>query len=198
MEVHYMYHFFAMLSRMKFINRWGLMRNTKTENLSEHSYDVAIIAHALVVIHNKISENKLSAERAATLALFHDTTEIITGDMPTPIKYYSDDIRKAYTVVEDMAQNKLISMLPEEMQKEYLPLICENSREDKKLLIFVKAADKLSALIKCIEETKSGNTEFLKAEKTIFESIEKMELPEVKYYIENYLPSYRLTLDEQD
>ena len=198
MEVHYMYHFFAMLSRMKFINRWGLMRNTKTENLSEHSYDVAIIAHALVVIHNKISENKLSAERAATLALFHDTTEIITGDMPTPIKYYSDDIRKAYTIVEDMAQNKLISMLPEEMQKEYLPLICENSPEDKELLIFVKAADKLSALIKCIEETKSGNTEFVKAEKTIFESIEKMKLPEVKYYIENYLPSYRLTLDEQD
>lgn len=193
-----MYHFFAMLSRMKFINRWGLMRNTKTENLSEHSYDVAIIAHALVVIHNNISENKLSAERAATLALFHDTTEIITGDMPTPIKYYSEDIRKAYTIVEDMAQNKLISMLPKDMQKEYMPLICENSPTDKELIIFVKAADRLSALIKCIEETKSGNTEFVKAEKTIFESIQKMELPEVKYYIENYLPSYRLTLDEQD
>ena len=151
-----------MLSRMKFINRWGLMRNTKTENLSEHSYDVAIIAHALVVIHNHISENKLSAERAATLALFHDTTEIITGDMPTPIKYYSDDIRKAYTIVEDMAQKKLISMLPSDVQNDYLPLISENNPEDKELLIFVKAADKLSALIKCIEETKSGNTEFLK------------------------------------
>ena len=174
------------------------MRNTKTENLSEHSFDVAVIAHALVVIHNHISENKLSAERAATLALFHDATEIITGDMPTPIKYYSDDIRQAYTVVENMAQKKLLSMLPDNMQKEYLPLINENDPLDKDLLVFVKAADKLSALIKCIEETKSGNTEFVKAEKTISDSLKQMNLPEVDYYIENYLPSYRLTLDEQD
>jgi len=193
-----MYHFFAMLSRMKFINRWGLMRNTKTENLSEHSFDVAVLAHALVVIHNKISNNYLSPEKAATLALFHDVTEIITGDMPTPIKYYSKDIRKAYTIVEDMAQNKLLSMLPEDVQEDYAPLICENSPENKDLIIFVKAADKLSALIKCIEETKSGNTEFIKAEKTISDALKEMDLPEVDFYIKNYLPSYRLTLDEQE
>lgn len=193
-----MYHFFAMLSRMKYINRWGLMRNTKTENLAEHSYDVAVISHALAVIHNSISDTRVSPERAAALALFHDTTEIITGDMPTPIKYYSSDVRKAYTIVEDMAQKKLLSMLPDEFKKEYTALICENSPEDAQLFKLIKAADKLSALIKCIEETKSGNSEFVQAEKSILSSLEKMKLPEIEFFIQNYLPSYRLTIDEQD
>ena len=193
-----MNHFFAMLSRMKFINRWGLMRNTKTENLSEHSYETAIISHALVVIHNSISDTQLSAERAATLALFHDVTEIITGDMPTPIKYYSPEIRNAYTAVEDMAQKKLLSMLPSSFSAEYSPLISGNSPEDESLIKYIKAADKLSALIKCIEEIKTGNTEFIQAEKALICALEEMQLPEISFYMENYLPSYRLTLDEQE
>lgn len=193
-----MYHFFAMLSRMKLINRWGLMRNTRAENLCEHSYETAIVAHALVLIHNKHSAHTLNADRAATLALYHDVTEIITGDMPTPIKYYSSEIRKAYNEVEDMAQSKLVSMLPKEYADDYGALISFCDEDDKALYKYVKAADKLSALIKCIEEGRMGNTEFKKAEQTILNSIEQLDLPEADYFIKEFLPSYSLTLDEQD
>lgn len=193
-----MYHFFAMLSRMKFINRWGLMRNTKEESLSQHSFEVATIAHALVIIHNRNFGGALSAERAAVLGLYHDATEIITGDMPTPVKYFSPKIRKAYTEVEEMAQEKLISMLPKDLVPEYKPLIEMSSEADKGLLPFVKAADKLSALIKCVEEQKSGNAEFNQAEKTIAKAVKDLNMPEVDFFVKEFLPSYRLTLDEQE
>lgn len=190
-------HFFAMLSRMKYINRWGLMRNTFTENISEHSLDVAIIAHALTVIHNKKFDGSLNPERVALLGLYHDATEIITGDLPTPVKYFNDEIREAYRQVEELSSMRLLAMLPKELQEEYAPLLSPNENEAE-LWHIVKAADKLSALIKCIEEEKAGNREFSRAYAATLESLEKMELPEVQYFMENMLPGYQLTLDEQE
>ena len=192
-----MYHFFAMLSRMKYIRRWGLMRNTREENLCEHSFETAILAHALVLIHNNEFGGTLNADRAATLALFHDAPEIITGDLPTPVKYYSRDVRASYALVEDMAQQKLLSLLPEDYRNTYADIILSEEKDDP-LYRFVKAADKLSALIKCLEEERSGNTEFRQAEKATRASIEAMHLPEADYFMKHYLPSYLLTLDEQD
>lgn len=191
------HHFFAMLSRMKYINRWGLMRNTRSENICEHSLDVAIIAHALAVLRNKRFGGSVNPDRAAVLAMFHDTTEIITGDLPTPVKYHSPTIRAAYQDVEVMAQDRLLSFLPEDLQEEYAPLIRQEG-EDDELLLLVKAADKLSALIKCVEERAMGNAEFRKAEQTIRASIEEMDLPEANVFLQEFLPSYSLTLDEQD
>lgn len=190
-------YFFAMLSRMKYINRWGLMRNTFTENISEHSLDVAVIAHALAIIRNKKFGGTLNPERAALLGLYHDATEIITGDLPTPVKYFNEDIREAYHQVEELSSMRLLSMLPEELQEDYIPLLSPNEKEEE-LWGIVKAADKLSALIKCIEEEKAGNREFSRAYAATMEALEKMELPEVQYFIENMLPGYHLTLDEQE
>ena len=178
------YHYFAMLSRMKHINRWGLMRNTKLENLSEHSLETAFIAHALCVINNKRFGGVLNPERAAVIAMFHDTTEIITGDMPTPIKYSSEKIRAVY---------KEIGLLPEDLKNSYADIYKDN--EEYKTII--RAADKISALIKCIEEGKAGNTEFSVAEQSTLNAIKGLELPEAEVFIEEFLPSYRLTLDEQ-
>ena len=192
------YHFFAMLSRMKYINRWGLMRNTRSENICEHSLDTAILAHALAVLRNKRFGGSVNPDRVAVLAMFHDTTEIITGDLPTPVKYHSPVIRAAYQDVEIMAQNRLLSLLPEDLQEEYTPLIRQENEEDSELLTLVKAADKLSALIKCVEERAMGNEEFRKAEQTIRASIEAMHLPEANVFLEEFLPSYRLSLDEQE
>lgn len=192
------YHFFAMLSRMKYINRWGLMRNTRSENICEHSLDVAIIAHALAVLRNKRFGGSVDPDKAATLAIFHDTTEIITGDLPTPVKYHSQTIRAAYHDVEAMAQDRLLSLLPPDLQEEYAPLIRQEESGDPELLALVKAADKLSALIKCVEERAMGNEEFRKAEQTIRASIEAMRLPEADVFLAEFLPSYSLTLDEQD
>lgn len=191
------YHFFAMLSRMKYINRWGLMRNTRNENICEHSLDVAILAHALAVLRNKRFGGNVNPEKAAVLAMFHDTTEIITGDLPTPVKYHSAIIRTAYQDVEVMAQNRLLSLLPEDLREEYEPLI-RQEEEDVSLLVLVKAADKLSALIKCVEERAMGNEEFRRAEQTIRTAIEEMHLPEADVFLEEFLPSYSLTLDEQE
>ena len=193
-----MHHFFAMLSRMKFINRWGLMRNTKEESLCEHSYETAVLAHCLVMIHNRYFGGSLSPDRAAVLAIFHDASEIITGDMPTPVKYFSKKLRGAYEEAENTALDRLVSMLPPELSGDYEELLRPANEEDIALRPFVKAADKLSALIKCTEELKSGNTEFSQAEKTIRSTLEKTEMPEVRYFMEHFLPSYRLTLDEQD
>lgn len=190
-------HFFAMLARMKYINRWGLMNNTKNENICEHSLQVAFIAHALVLIANKRFGENLNPERAAVLGMFHDASEIITGDMPTPVKYYNPQISKAYKDVEKVACQKLISMLPEYLREDYNLLIAENDG-DKELLRYVKAADKLSALIKCIEEIRMGNKEFEKAHQTINSSIENMDLPALKVFCDEFLPSFYLTLDEQD
>ncbi len=192
-----MYHFFAMLSRMKYIHRWGLMRNTREENLSEHSFETAVLAHALVLIHNREFGGNLNADRAATLALFHDAPEIITGDLPTPVKYYNQDVRESYALVEDMAKQKLLSLLPEDFQEPYTDIVLFENRDDP-LNRFVKAADKLSALIKCLEEERSGNSEFRKAEQATRAAIEAMQLPEADYFMKHFLPSYQLTLDEQD
>ena len=188
-------HFYAMLSRMKYINRWGLMRNTRNENLCEHSLEVAFIAHALGIINNEVYGGSVPAERLAVLAMYHDVTEIITGDMPTPVKYYSPVIRNAYKEVEQVAKDELLTGLPESIGKHYDGLLLE-TEEEKILWHYVKAADKLSALIKCIEEQQMGNLDFAEAKKTIEESLEDMNMPEVEYYIREFLPAYKMTIDE--
>lgn len=193
-------HFFAMLSRMKYINRWGLMNNTRSENISEHSQQVAVLAHCLVLIHNKRfgSDDKLDPERAALLAVFHDATEIITGDMPTPIKYANPDIIGVYREIEDKAADRLVATLPEDFREDYSAILKQSREGDEKLRIFVKAADRFSALIKCVEEIRMGNNEFAKAKETIEKSIHGMELPEAEVFFEEFLPSFSLTLDELD
>lgn len=188
-------HFFAMMARMKYIERWALMKNSEVENISEHSMEVAMIAHALAVIGNVRFQKNLNAEKAALIGLYHDCTEIITGDMPTPIKYYSEDIVTAFKEIEDKAAGKLLDMLPENMRKYYEDLFFQNP-EDEYLWKLKKAADKLSALIKCIKEEKSGNTEFSSAKKTLEQSVHDMGLDEAKIFCEEFLPSYYKTLDE--
>lgn len=190
-------HFFAMHSRMKYINRWALMRNTVTENISEHSNDVAVIAHALAVINNVRFGGNLNAERAAFLGLYHDMTEIITGDMPTPVKYHSEDMREAFQQVEDKAGRKLLSMLPDDIG-EYYESAFFKQEEDEYLWKLVKAADKISALIKCIEEKNAGNNEFGKALESTEQSLRDMDMPEAEVFIDEFLPSFYLSLDEQN
>lgn len=188
-------YFYAMLSRMKYINRWGLMRNTREENLSEHSLEVAFIAHALGIINNEIFNGSINADRLAILGMYHDVTEIITGDMPTPVKYYNSEIRTAYKEVEKAAGQEILTGLPENIRKRYNNLLTESETE-KELWIYVKAADKLSALIKCIEERKMGNTDFFKAEQSTLDSIKNMGIAEADYFIEHFIPAYSMTLDE--
>ena len=191
------YNFYAMLSRMKYINRWGLMNNTREENIGEHSLEVAVFAHALVCIANKRFGETLNADRAALLGLFHDASEIITGDLPTPVKYFDPKIKDAYKNIEHLSEQKLISMLTDYLKEEYAPLV-DSDLADSQLHIYVKAADKLSALVKCREELKMGNTEFLKAERSTLEALEKIELPALKVFMEEFLPAFSLTLDELD
>lgn len=193
-----MYHFFAVLSRMKNIDRWGLMRNTRRENLCEHSFETAVIAHALAVLRNTRFGGHVNADRAAALALFHDSTEIFTGDLPTPVKYYNPKIREAYREVEQVAQEKLLSFLPEDLKSTYAPLLGGTQESDRELLVLVHAADKLSALIKCVEEQRLGNREFSSAEAALRRTLEEMHLPEADCFLEEFFPSYSLTLDEQD
>ena len=185
--------FFAFISRMKYINRWSLMRSTITENISEHSLEVAMLAHALCVISNKRLCTSLDAEKAAVIGLYHDSSEIITGDMPTPIKYFSPEIRRAYQQVESVAADRLLAMLPEELRESYEPFLRES---DPEVARFVKAADKLSAHIKCLEELKASNHEFLLAARQTRQALDDMDMPEVRYFIENFLDSFTLTLDE--
>lgn len=188
------YGFFAMVSRMKYIDRWALMRNTQNESLDSHSKEVAIIAHALAVIGNKRFGKKYNPDRAAVLGLYHDAHEIITGDMPTPVKYQNDDILTAFKAVEDSANEKLLEKLPEDLREEFTGLLtCDGEDEEMKNLI--KAADRISALIKCIEERKAGNTEFKEAEKATLSRIKKMNVPEAQVFIEEFLPAYELSLD---
>jgi 5'-deoxynucleotidase len=187
--------FFAMVSRMKYINRWALMRNEHSENLCEHSFEVAVIAHALAVIGNKRFGKNLNGERAALLGLYHDTPETLTGDMPTPVKYYSEEVRLAYKTVEENACKSLVDMLPEDFREDFLPVFMP-AEGDEELWRLVKAADKISALIKCIEEKKAGNSEFIKAAEGIKEAVEKLNLPEAKVFVEDFLPAYEMTLDE--
>jgi 5'-deoxynucleotidase len=187
--------FFAMISRMKLIERWALMRNSHAENISEHSLEVSILAHALATISNERLGNHLNAEKAAMIGIYHDATEIITGDMPTPVKYYNENIQDAFKAVEKAAADGLLSMLPEDMRRSYQSLFVPQE-DELYLWKLVKAADKLSALIKCIEERKAGNTEFSSAEKSISSILSTMNSPEVDIFMKEFLPSYDKTLDE--
>ena len=186
--------FFALISRMRYISRWGLMRNSEHENIQEHSHMTAVIAHALAAIRRDIFGLPCDPDRAAALALFHDAPEILTGDLPTPIKYQNDDIMSAYHEVEALAAVKLLNMLPDQLRPAYGPLL---DQDDDELHPIVKAADKLSAYIKCIEERKAGNNEFLFAERQTRAVLDASPLPEVRYFIENFIPAFELTLDEQ-
>jgi len=193
------YGFFAMVDRMQYINRWGLMRNSRTENIKEHSFDVALIAHALTVIHNENNkDSKLDPYKVQAYALYHDCTEIITGDLPTPIKYKNDIIKKAYKEVEQEAAETLSSLLPEFMQDEYLELLApkQETEEDKLIHKLVKAADRISAYLKCISEENFGNREFVSAKEEIYKTIMNIDLPEVRYFMEKFVPAYGMTLDE--
>ncbi|MBQ1597099.1 MAG: 5'-deoxynucleotidase [Lachnospiraceae bacterium] len=193
------YTFFAAISRMKYINRWSQMRSSREETLSEHSLDVAMIAHGLCTIANVRYGKHLDANKAALIGLYHDASEIITGDMPTPVKYANEDIRDAYKAVEAKAELTLIHRLPQDLQEEYRGIFRgEDTPEDAYMRRLVKGADKLSAYIKCIEEEKAGNTEFRTAKETIRRSLDGMveQLPEMRDFVEEFLPSYGKTLDE--
>lgn len=188
------HHFFAMLSRMKYIFRWSLMRNTRTENVCEHSQDVAVIAHAIALLHNKRFGGAVDVERCVLLAMYHDVPEILTGDLPTPVKYDNPDIRQAYRAVERLSAQRLLEQLPEDLREAYQPyLLPEESGEEWRI---VKAADKISALAKCLEELKAGNHEFRRAREATESAIRRMNLPAADCFLEQFLPSFELTLDE--
>lgn len=192
------YHFFALASRTKYIHRWALMRNTTPETLSQHSYEVAALSHALATLGNKRLEKQYDSARAALMGLYHDVPEIITGDMPTPIKYFNGKMREAYAAVEQHAGETLLNMLPEDMREEYASLLTEETQNeaDQALRKLVKAADKLSAYIKCLEEKKAGNLEFCDAEAATLEGIHKLDCPEAEIFLEEFIPSYTLSLDQ--
>ena len=184
--------FFAYISRMKYITRWSLMRNSIPENIQEHSHMVAVLAHALGVIRRDVFHRDCDPDACASAALFHDATEIFTGDLPTPIKYYSPAIREAYHQVEDVAADKLLGMLPGELRGAYEPLLREADPEIRRI---VKAADKLSAYIKCLEELEAGNNEFGDAAGETLEALRRMELEEVTWFLEHFAEAFGLTLD---
>lgn len=188
--------FFALILRMKFIERWGLMRNTFGDNLAEHSLDTAVFAHALCTIGNVRFGKQLDAERCAALALFHDAGEIITGDMPTPIKYRSTALHDLYKEVETEAAEELIQHLPADLQPAYRPLL-RPQQQDEPLLPYLKAADRLAACVKCIQETQGGNHEFERALHSQQEMLCSMQLPEVEIFAEEFLPAFCWSLDEQ-
>jgi 5'-deoxynucleotidase len=190
-----MSHFFAYLSRMKFIRRWGLMHSTHPENIQEHSLRVAVIAHALAIIRNRLFGGHVSPERTAAIALFHDVSEVLTGDLPRPIKYFNPEIETAYRAIETAANAKLVGMLPAPLKADYQALF-EPTADDRASEELVKAADKLCAYLKCLEEIGAGNPEFTEAEKALRGSVEQSDLPEVRYFVETFVPSFRLTLDE--
>lgn len=190
-----MSHFFAYLSRMRFVRRWGLMRNTHDENLQEHSLQVAMVAHALAIIRNKMFGGSANPERAATLALFHDAEEVITGDIVAPIKHFSIKIRRAHAEVGEVAKRKLFAMLPATIKREYRPLLFEE-KPDRIEWQLVHAADKLCAYLKCMEEMRVGNDDFAKAASVIKQQVEAIKMPEVTYFLETFAPSFSMTLDE--
>ena len=186
--------FYALMGRMRYITRWGLMRNTFSENIQEHSHQVAVLAHALALIRRDILKlDGPDPDKCAVAALYHDASEILTGDLPTPIKYYNPDIKTAYKQVERIAGERLLDMLPPALRASYAPLVLE---EDAAVTPVVKAADKLSAYIKCIEEQKAGNTEFDSAAQQGMAAMKAMALPELDWFIENCLASFSLNLDQ--
>lgn len=188
------HNFFAILSRMKYIRRWGLMRSTIPENISEHSLDTAFIAHVLALYRNVRFGGNVSPERCAVLAMYHDVTETITGDLPTPVKYFSPEIKSEYDKVEEMAENKMLSYLPEDLREYFVPIFSGNE-DEAELHVLVKAADRISALIKCIEERQMGNTDFIEAEKTTLQAIHDMNLPEAEEFLKEFCPSCSMTID---
>ena len=186
-------HFFAYINRMRFIQRWALMRNSYSENIQEHSHQVAVLAHALAVLRNEKFGGHVDPGAVAVAALYHDASEILTGDMPTPIKYDNPAIRTAYKDVEAVAEHKLLNMLPEELRGVYAPIL---TVEDPEIEALVKAADKLSAYIKCVEELKAGNNEFREAAAQTRKALESYGMPEVESFLETFMDSFSLTLDE--
>ncbi len=197
------HHFFAMIGRMRYINRWGLMRNTQSENISEHSLQVAMIAHALAVIRGRdggAGRPSVDPAQVALLALYHDASEILTGDLPTPVKYFNPAIRDAYQAVESVATSRLLSLLPADLVPDFRPIL-EPDRDDpviRESLVLVKAADRISAYLKCVEEGKAGNSEFVQAGRATLAKIQAMDLPEVTRFMRDFVPSFSLTLDELD
>ncbi len=189
-----MSHFYAMLFRMKYIDRWALMRNTRKESLAEHTLETAFIAHALAVIQNKRFGGTVDAEKAAVAALFHDAPEIITGDLPTPVKYYNSDIKNIYKEIESAAEQRLLGLLPRDLCPDFEELF--NPKDDQIKLI-VKAADKLSALIKCRDELSLGNRDFVAAEQSTMAAIKAMDFPAANVFLDEFLESFSLSLDEQ-
>ncbi len=187
-----MYKFFAYISRMKYITRWSLMRNSVPENIQEHSHMAAVLAHALGVIRRDVLGRPCEPDACAAAALFHDATEIFTGDLPTPIKYYNATIRGAYHQVEDVAAERLLEMLPEQLRPAYEPLLRETDQEVRQI---VKAADKLCAYIKCLEELEAGNREFADAAQETLEALRRLEMEEVSWFLEHFGEAFGLTLD---
>jgi 5'-deoxynucleotidase len=190
-----MSHLFAYLSRMKFIKRWALMRNTYPESIQEHSQRVAVIAHALATIRNRLHGGHVDAARTALLALYHDAGEVLTGDLPTPIKYFNPDMRTAYGRIEQAAADRLLAMVPAALQPDYRPLFQE-AVADREHWELVHAADKICAYLKCMEEVAAGNREFSRAEQSLRSTVEAMALPEVRYFLAEFAPSLKLSLDE--
>ncbi len=188
-----MSHFFAYISRMKYIKRWGLMRSSREENVQEHSLQVAMFAHCLALIENKRYGGKLDPQHVMAIAAYHETGEVITGDLVTPIKYYNPAITKAYKDVEKVAEETMLNMLPKEFQKEYRSLIQPEDEYEKKI---VKAADTLAAYAKCIEELKTGNVEFAKAKETVLHKLHELNMPCVEDFLKEFMPSFEVTLDE--
>jgi len=188
--------FYALMGRMRYITRWGLMRNTFSENIQEHSHQVAILAHALALIRRDILHLEgPDPDRCAVAALYHDASEILTGDLPTPIKYYNPDIKAAYKQVERISGERLLAMLPQELRQSYAGYVLE---DDAALEPIVKAADKLSAHIKCLEEQKAGNKEFDSAASQTWNAMKAMERPELEWFLEHCLPAFAMNLDELD
>ena len=185
--------FFAFIHRMKYITRWGLMRNTRYENLKEHSFDVAVVAHGLATIGNCYYGKNYNADEIAMSAMFHDANEAITGDMPTPVKYGNPAIRKAYKELEAQAVQRILCMLPEELEKEYVHYFYIADEKEKQI---VKAADKISAYIKCLEEERAGNDDFSTAQKTLKKAIDKYDLPEVRHFMKKFVPVYGMNIDD--
>lgn len=186
--------FYAYMSRLKHIKRWGLMRNTIEENVAEHSFNIALITHALCIIKNEFYGGNVDGGKAVLAALYHETGEAITGDLPTPVKYFDEDITQAYKRIEKHAEQTMVSMLPEGMRGDIEPYVLGDVSPEVRRI--VKAADKIGAYIKCVEEEKSGNTEFAKAKVRVREAIEALNMPEVNYFMEHFIASYTLTLDE--
>lgn len=188
------YDFYAYMNRMKYIKRWPLMRSTREENIMEHSQSVAVLAHALVTVHNNVFGGNADVLKTVLFAMYHETSEVMTGDLPTPIKYYNHKIHGAYKELEKSACEKIVATLPEEMQEGISPYVLAD--EDCIEYKLVKAADRLAAYIKCVEEIRSGNSEFSKAKKSIEDDLHSRNMPEIEYFFKNFAPSMELTLDE--